>query len=75
MSEPAVPEPRTILENSTLVASREDIGHAVERLARDISAHYGDQIDSWRMIEFKPMLWTREQVEAATVSRLVLKPG
>lgn len=43
MSEPAVPEPRSILENSTLVASREQIGQAVERLARDISAHYGDQ--------------------------------
>ena len=39
------------------------------------SPHYDDQIDLWRHIEFKPMLWSREQVEAAAASTLVLVPG
>src|SRR5690606_10678397 len=39
------------------------------------SLHYDDQIDLWRHIEFKPMLWSREQVEAAAASTLVLVPG
>jgi penicillin amidase len=38
------------------------------------SPHYDDQIEQWRDIEFKPMLWSREQVEAAAASRLVLSP-
>jgi penicillin amidase len=39
------------------------------------SPHYGDMIDLWRTIQYHPMLWTREQVEAAFTNRLVLTPG
>lgn len=40
MSQTAAPDPRSILQQSTLVASREQIEAAVDRLARDINAHY-----------------------------------
>jgi penicillin G amidase len=39
------------------------------------SPHYSDMIDQWRTIQYHPMLWTREQIVAATVDRLVLIPG
>ncbi len=39
------------------------------------SPHYADMIDLWRTIQYHPMLWTREQVVAATTTRLVLVPG
>ena len=38
------------------------------------SPHYDDLIDAWRTGKLVPMLWTREQVEAAAESRLVLNP-
>lgn len=41
MSETAPQDPRTILENSTLVCSEEEVKKAVDRLAGEISAHYG----------------------------------
>lgn len=49
--------------------------HTTGQSGHPFSPHYANMIDSWRMIEFKPMLWTREQVEAAAVNKLVLTPG
>ena len=37
--------------------------------------HYDDQIQPWVAVEYKPMLWTRAEVEANLGSRLVLNPG
>jgi penicillin G amidase len=37
--------------------------------------HYDDMIDPWRSIEYHPMLWTRDQIEAAATNRLVLTPA
>ena len=39
------------------------------------SPHYDDQIDPWLKGEYHPMLWTREQIEAAAEGRLELVPG
>jgi penicillin G amidase len=39
------------------------------------SAHYDDQIVPWQETEGHPMLWTREQVDAATESVLILRPA
>jgi penicillin amidase len=39
------------------------------------SQHYDDMIDPWRNMGYHPMLWTREQVESATINRLILNPG
>lgn len=38
------------------------------------SDHYDDMIDMWRQIDYHPMLWSRERVEAAAVERLTLTP-
>jgi len=38
------------------------------------SDNYSDMIDPWRNIEYHTMLWTREQVEASNVERLILNP-
>ena len=39
------------------------------------SEHYDDMIQSWLNIEYRTMLWTREQVEEAAVDTLVLTPA
>ncbi len=49
--------------------------HTTGQSGHPFSDHYSDMIDPWRNIEYKPMLWTREQVEAAAVTTLILKPG
>lgn len=35
-------DPRQILENSTLLASREQVDAAIEKIANAVNAHYGD---------------------------------
>jgi len=49
--------------------------HTTGESGHPFSPHYGDMIDAWRKIEYHPMLWTREQVEKAEASRLILQPG
>lgn len=39
------------------------------------SPHYDDMIESWRTIQYHRMSFSRENVEAATVNRLVLIPA
>jgi len=39
------------------------------------SENYDDMIEPWITVEYKPMLWTRTQVEAAAVDTLILTPG
>jgi penicillin amidase len=48
--------------------------HTTGQSGHPFSPHYDDMIDMWRHVEFKPMLWTREQVEAAAVNTLTLLP-
>lgn len=38
------------------------------------SPHYSDQMDMWVKGEFKPMIWTKEQVEAHKKATFTLKP-
>jgi penicillin amidase len=49
--------------------------HTTGQSVHPYSEHYDDMIDPWRNIEYYPMLWTQEQVEAAAVSRLILQPS
>jgi penicillin amidase len=67
------PSERVIYDLSDFGNSRSI--HTTGQSGHPFSPHYGDQIDQWRNIEYHPMLWSREQVEAATVNRLVLNPG
>jgi penicillin amidase len=38
------------------------------------SKTYRNMIQSWRMGKYRPMLWTREQVDAASAHKLLLAP-
>ena len=49
--------------------------HTTGQSGHPYHPNYDDQIDPWRLIEMKPMLWTREQVEANAANRLVLRPA
>src|SRR5664279_1112331 len=55
-------------DNSVTMHTTGESGHPA-------SPHYNDMIDSWRSIQYHPMLWSRAKVEAATVDRLVLSPS
>ena len=37
-----VPDPRALLENSTVVFSREEVSAAVQKIADEINGFYGD---------------------------------
>ena len=49
--------------------------HTTGQSGHPFSEHYGDMIDMWRNIEYRPMPFTRRAVEDATVDRLVLSPA
>jgi penicillin G amidase len=48
--------------------------HTTGQSAHPYSPHYDDLINAWRANQPHPMLWTREQVEAAQAARLILNP-
>ena len=39
------------------------------------SANYDDQIDLWRNVRYRPMVFGRDTAELATTHRLILRPG
>lgn len=49
--------------------------HTTGQSGHPYSEHYDDMIDHWLNMEYYPMLWTLEDVEAAAVNRLILRPG
>ncbi|NJR12549.1 penicillin acylase family protein [bacterium] len=66
----AVPSMRIIVDVSDF--SKSMIIHTTGQSGHPFSPHYGDMIESWRNIEYHPMLWTRAQVEANLESTLIL---
>ncbi len=48
--------------------------HTTGQSGHPYSEHYADMVDPWRMIEFNPMLWEREDVEANANGVLILQP-
>jgi penicillin amidase len=48
--------------------------HTTGQSGHPYSEYYADMIELWRNIKYYPMLWTREQVEAAAVDKLILEP-
>jgi penicillin amidase len=67
-----VPSQRMIVDmedftNSLSIHTTGQSGHAFHK-------HYADMVDPWRFIEYHPMLWTREQVEADAEALLILQP-
>ncbi len=55
------------LQNSLTIHLTGESGHPG-------SPHYADMTDLWRMIQYHPMLWDRQAVEADAEGHLVLKP-
>ncbi len=49
--------------------------HTTGQSGHPFSPHYNDMIEPWRLIEYHPMLWSRDQIEANAAAKLVLKPG
>jgi hypoxanthine phosphoribosyltransferase len=39
----SIQDPRELLENSTVIADRDEVRAAVDRIANEINAHYGDR--------------------------------
>jgi penicillin amidase len=48
--------------------------HTTGQSGHPFSEHYGDMIELWRNIDYHPMPFTRDAVEAASQTRLVLSP-
>ncbi len=69
----ALPSMRMIVDVGNFENSRTI--HTTGQSGHPFSDHYSDMTDMWRNIEYKPMLWTRQQVEAAAESTLTLTPG
>jgi penicillin amidase len=55
------------LESALTIHTTGQSGHAFHR-------HYDDLIDRWRFIQYHPMLWDPEDVEAQAEAHLVLTP-
>jgi penicillin amidase len=48
--------------------------HTTGQSGHPFHRHYDDMIDPWRNIEYHPMLWEREAVEASAEGGFVLRP-
>jgi penicillin G amidase len=68
----ALPSERAIYDLSNWDASLSM--HTTGQSGHPASTHYDDMIDPWRMIEYRPMVWSREAVEAAAINTLILQP-
>jgi penicillin amidase len=68
-----IPSMRMIIDLSDLTLSQ--TMHSTGQSGHPASNHYADMIDSWRNIQYHPMLWTREQVDGAAAQTLVLNPS
>ncbi|WP_190233919.1 penicillin acylase family protein [Nostoc sp. 'Peltigera membranacea cyanobiont' 213] len=55
------------LDNSVAIHTPGQSGHAFHN-------HYNDMVDSWRKIEYHPMLWEQKKVTASTAATLKLVP-
>jgi penicillin amidase len=66
-----VPSYRQIVDLSDF--TRSVSMHTTGQSGHPYHRHYGDMIDSWRNIEYHPMLWQRANVEADAEGVLVLE--
>lgn len=55
------------LQNSVAIHTTGQSGHAFH-------PHYTDMVDLWRNIQYRPMLWDREQIQATAEGYLKLTP-
>ncbi len=69
----ALPSMRMIVDVTDFDASLSII--TTGQSGHPFSPHYADQIEPWATIQYHPMLYSREAVEASLGSRLVLQPA
>jgi penicillin amidase len=69
----SLPSMRMIVDLGDLSQSRSI--HTTGESGHAFNPHYIDMADLWRTIQYHPMLWTREQIEAGAVDHLTLQPG
>jgi penicillin amidase len=67
-----VPSMRMIVDLSDF--SKSVTVHTTGQSGHPYSQNYDDMIDLWRNVEYCPMSWTRGQVDAAAVDKLILEP-
>jgi penicillin amidase len=68
-----VPSMRMIVDLSDF--SKSVTVHTTGQSGHPYSQNYDDMIDLWRSVEYCPMSWTKEQVKAAAVDKLILEPS
>jgi penicillin amidase len=67
------------LPSQRLIVDLSDLGnslsmHTTGQSGHVFSPHYIDMADAWRTIQYHPLLWIREQVQALSDSHLILRP-
>ena len=67
-----MPSMRMIIDLSDI--SKSVCMNATGESGNPASPWYGDMIQSWLNIKYHPMLWTRDQVNAAAAHKLLLTP-
>jgi len=67
-----VPSYRQIVDLGDL--TRSVSMHTTGQSGHPFHRHYDDMIDSWRNIQYHPMLWERADVEADAEGTLILRP-
>jgi penicillin amidase len=68
----SVPSYRQVVDLADF--SRSVSMHTTGQSGHPFNPHYGDMIDSWRNIQYHPMLWARPQIEASAEAHLTLMP-
>ncbi len=48
--------------------------HTTGQSGHPASANYTDMVDAWATIQYNPMLWYREDIEASATGTLTLQP-
>lgn len=48
--------------------------HTTGQSGHPLSNHYRDQIEKWRLLQYNPMVWSAEKIQAGS-SKLTLQPG
>lgn len=72
-SVPWIPSMRMIVDFSDM--SNSVTSYSTGQSGHPASEHYDDMVDDWRNIEYHPMSWQRENVDANAVSTLILQPN
>ncbi|MEO1287114.1 MAG: penicillin acylase family protein [Chloroflexota bacterium] len=68
----ALPSMRMILDFSDY--SNNVSIHTTGQSGHPMSEHFGDMVDQWRNIQYNPMLWFSDDVEARAASTMILQP-